>query len=102
MQLRPDASLATPAFIALTLSELAYFTAAGLVIGVTPFFASGPLGSDEAGLGLMAAAFGLTTLVLRPFAGRAADRRGRRPFLISGALLAAIVIGAHALSDDLI
>ena len=32
----PD-RLFTPAFIALTLSELAYFTAGGLVIGVTPF-----------------------------------------------------------------
>lgn len=99
---RADARLLTPAFLALTLAELAYFTAAGLLIGVTPFFVLGPLGSDEAGMGLMAAAFGISTLLLRPFAGRAADRRGRRPLLIWGAVLAAAVIGAHALTDEFV
>ncbi len=92
--------LFTPAFIALTLSELGYFTAAGLVIGITPFFVIGPLGSDEAGLGLAAGAFGVTTLVLRPFSGRLADRQGRRPLLIGGALLSALVIGAHAVTTS--
>jgi predicted MFS family arabinose efflux permease len=87
--------LFTPAFITLTLAELAYFTAAGLVIGVTPFFVTGPLGSDEAALGLVVASFGVTTLLLRPFAGRLADRRGRRPMLIGGAALCAIVLLAH-------
>ena len=94
--------LFTPSFIALTASELAYFTAAGLVIGVTPFFVGGPLGSSEAGLGLAAAAFGAATLVLRPFAGRLADRRGRRPLLVAGALLCATAILGHIWVDDLV
>jgi predicted MFS family arabinose efflux permease len=93
--------LFTPAFIALTTSELAYFTAGGLVIGVTPFFVTGPIGSDEAGLGLVVGAFGITTLILRPFAGRLADRRGRRPLLIGGALLFALVMLAHAVTTSL-
>lgn len=93
--------LFTPAFIALTLSELAYFTAAGLIIGITPFFVTGPLGSDEAGLGLVAGAFGITTLLLRPYAGRLADRRGRRPLLVGGALLCAAVVLAHLAATDL-
>jgi MFS family permease len=91
----------TPAFIALTVSELAYFTAGGLIIGVTPFFVTGPLGSDEAGLGLAAGAYGVTTLALRPFAGRLSDRRGRRPLLIGGATLFALVVLAHTLTTDL-
>jgi MFS family permease len=46
-------------------------------------------------------AFSVTAVVLRPFAGRAADRRGRRPLLIGGALLAGIALAAHALSPNL-
>ena len=98
---RTTERLFTPAFIALTLSELAYFTAGGLIIGVTPFFVTGPVGSDEAGLGLVFAAFSVTTLILRPYAGRLADRHGRRPLLIGGALLCAAVILAHVPSADL-
>jgi MFS family permease len=93
--------LFTPAFIALTLSELAYFTAGGLIIGITPFFVSGPVGSDEAGLGLVAASFAVTTLILRPYAGRLADRRGRRPLLVGGAALVAVVVLAHVATADL-
>jgi predicted MFS family arabinose efflux permease len=93
--------LFTPAFIALTLSELAYFTAGGLVIGVTPFFVTGPLGSDAAALGLVAGAYGVTTLILRPYAGRLSDRRGRRPLLIGGAVLFAVVLFAHLLTTSL-
>ena len=93
--------LFTPAFITLTLAELAYFTAAGLIIGLTPFFVTGPLGSDEAGLGLAAAAFSVTTLLLRPYAGRLSDRRGRRPLLVGGSVLVGLVIGAHAVTTTL-
>jgi MFS family permease len=90
-----DNRLFTPAFITLSLSELAYFAAGGLVIGVTPFFVTGPLGSDEAALGLVAGSYGVTTLVLRPFVGRLSDRRGRRPLLIGGAALYALVLLGH-------
>ncbi len=93
--------LFTAGFIGLGLAELAYFTAAGLTIPLTPDFATGPLGSDAAGAGIAIGAFSLTALILRPLAGRLTDQRGRRPFLIGGALLAALAIAAHALTTDL-
>jgi MFS family permease len=96
-----DERLFTPAFIALTASELAYFLAGGLVIGITPFFVLGPVGADAAGLGLVFGAFGVSTLLVRPAAGRLADRRGRRPLLILGALLCSLVVLAHVAIDDL-
>lgn len=93
--------LFTPAFIGLGLVELAYFTAQGMTIAVTPPFAEGPLGADEIGIGIAVGAFSVTALILRPFAGRLADRRGRRPLLVGGALLAAAAIAAHTMAGDL-
>lgn len=101
MPMTTDDRLFTRPFITLTLAELAYFMAAGLVIAITPFFVLGPLESDEAGLGLAAAAFSVTTLLLRPYAGRLSDRRGRRPLLIGGALLAGAAVLAHAPATEL-
>ena len=96
-----DERLFTPAFVALAAAELAYFTAAGMLISLTPLFAAGPLGADEVGVGVTVGAFGVTALILRPWAGRAADRRGRRPLFIGGALLCALAIAAHTLTGDL-
>ena len=97
----PDERLFTPAFIALSLAELAYFTTAGLLIPITTLFAAGPLGANVVGVGLAVGAFSVTTVVLRPIAGREADRRGRRPLLIGGALLCAIVVALHVVTTDL-
>jgi predicted MFS family arabinose efflux permease len=93
--------LFTPAFVALSLAELAYFTAQGLTIPTTPLFARGPLGSSEAGVGLAVGAFAVTALVLRPYAGRLSDRIGRRPLLVWGALGVAVTLAAHAVVTDL-
>lgn len=89
------ARLLTPAFVALSFSELAYFTAFGLMIPVVPLFAAGPLGAGPAAVGMVVGAFSVTALVLRPFAGRLADRRGRRPLLLGGGLLFTLVTAAH-------
>lgn len=93
--------LFTPAFITLTLAELAYFTAAGLEVPLAPLFAAGPLGADPAGVGLAVGALSLTALFLRPLAGRAADRRGRRRLLIGGALLYALATAGHIVAPNL-
>ncbi len=97
----PAARLFTRAFIALGVAELAYFTAQGLLIGLTPLFAEGELGADELGTGVAIGAYALTALLLRPYAGRAADRRGRRALLIGGATLSALAIAAHAIVPNL-
>jgi MFS family permease len=100
MRRRPG-TLFTPAYVALTLSDLAYFIAGGALIGVTPFFVTGPLGGGPAGVGLAVGAFSVTTLVLRPLAGRWVDRHGRRPLLIGGASLFAVLVLGHLLVTDL-
>lgn len=98
----PPSRLFTPAFIALALADLAYFTAAGILVQVTPLFARGPLGADPLGVGIAVGSFSLTALLLRPWSGRASDRRGRKPLLVAGALLATLAIAAHVVTDDLL
>jgi hypothetical protein len=71
--------LFTPAFIALSLAELAYFMAAGLMIPLTPLFAVERLGADEAGVGLVVGAFCVMALVrFRRRRGRAGPHLYRR------------------------
>lgn len=84
----PRPSLLTAAFVRLSVGDLAYFTAAGVSIYALPPYVTGPVGSDEAGAGLAFGAFAVTALLLRPFAGRLSDTRGRRPLLVGGALVA--------------
>jgi MFS family permease len=99
----PPAStrLFTRAFIVLGVAELAYFVAQSLLIAITPRFAAGPLGADEAGVGVAIGSFAVTALLLRPYAGREADRRGRRALLVGGALRSGVAIAAHAIAPNL-
>lgn len=93
--------LFTPVFVLLALCELAYFTAAGLTIPLTPLFAEGEFGATELWVGITVGAFAVSTVALRPFAGRLSDRRGRRLLLIAGALLCAATLAAHAVAPNL-
>ena len=94
--------LFTPAFIALGVADLCYFTGFGIAIFALPLYVTGPVGGDEAVAGLAFGAFALSALVLRPFVGRLSDLHGRRPFLVGGALLAAVSLGSLALTEDIV
>lgn len=87
-----DDRLFTRAFVLLGVGELAYLTADGMAIYLIPVYAEGPVGAGRAGAGLAFGAFALSALVLRPWAGRIADTRGRRPLLIGGAAVAAVAL----------
>lgn len=85
----------------LSLVDLAYFTGVGVMIPAVPLYAAGPLGADKAGVGLVVGAFSITALILRPYAGRLADRRGRRYLLAGGALAFALIVAAHVFATSL-
>ncbi len=93
--------LLTAAFIRLTLADVAYFTATGVAIYTLPLWVTGPVGSDKSGAGLAFGVFAVSALVLRPFAGRLADTRGRRPLLVGGALLGAVGMLGTAYAETL-
>ena len=94
--------LFSPAFIALGVAELCYFTAAGVAIFALPLYVTGPIGGDDAAAGLAFGVFALSALVLRPIAGRLADVHGRRPLLLGGALLAATSLALMALAENFV
>lgn len=87
--------LVTGAFVTIMLSSLAYFTAAGITIPAVPLYVEGPLGGGDVAVGLIVGVFGVTAIVLRPWAGGASDRRGRRLLVVAGALLAGISIAGY-------
>jgi predicted MFS family arabinose efflux permease len=94
----PGERLLTRGFVLLTVGELVYFMSDGMAVYLVPVYAHGPLGAGGAGAGLAFGAFALSALVLRPWAGRLVDSRGRRPLLVGGAVVAvvALVLTAHA------
>jgi predicted MFS family arabinose efflux permease len=94
--------LVTPAFIRLAIADLAYFTATGVQIFALPLWVTGPVGSDTSGAGLAFGVFAVSALIMRPFAGRLADTRGRRPLLVAGALLCALGAFGTAYAEELV
>jgi MFS family permease len=89
----------TGPFLGVAAASLVYFIADGLTLPIYPVFVAGPLGGDDAALGLVFGAFSISALLLRPFSGRFADKRGRRPLLVGGALLLVIAMLGHIVAS---
>lgn len=99
--MRDSRALLTPAFLAVGMATLLYFIADGITFPVTPLYVVGPLGGDDVSVGLAVGAFSLSALLLRPWVGRVADRRGRRGLLIGGAGLFALAMLGHLVAVSL-
>jgi MFS family permease len=82
---RPHAAFA--GIFAVTLLAL---LSVGAVLPVLPVYVRGPIGAGDVAVGVVIGAYAVTGLIGRPVAGRFADRRGRRPVVVAGTLLAAL------------
>jgi MFS family permease len=82
-----DGSRSFWALFAVTFSGL---LAVGAVLPVLPRYVHGPLGYGDVAVGIVIGAYAVTGLLLRPLAGRLADRRGRKPALLLGIVGAAV------------
>jgi MFS family permease len=80
----PHPGLRFAALFAVTFCGL---VAVGAVLPVLPRYVRGPLGEGDVAVGIVVGAFAVTGLLLRPVAGRLADRWGRKPTVLLGALL---------------
>jgi MFS family permease len=89
--------LLTPAFVAVTVAALAYFTGDGILIPAVPRYTSGPLGGGDVAVGLVVGAFSASAFFLRPWAGGLGDRWGRRPLMLGGAAVFAVSVLGYGL-----
>ena len=71
------------AFITLAVAVFSASMGVGMVAPVLPVHAR-EIGASGAAVGLTFSAFAATQLVVSPFAGRLADRYGRKPFILVG------------------
>ena len=101
MTVEAKPKLITPAFLALAIASLAFFTAGGIVLPVAPRFAKFALGADAIGIGVAIGAFSVAALLLRPFVGWSSDRFGRKPLLVGGTLLTAASLALHLVASNL-
>lgn len=74
-------------FAALFAVTFCGLVAVGAVLPVLPRYVHGPLDSGDIAVGVVIGAYAITGLLLRPFAGRLADRRGRKPTVLLGILV---------------
>jgi MFS family permease len=87
--------LVTPQFVLLGSAGLAYFLAEGMLVPTVPRYVAGRLTGADLAVGLVVAAFSLSALVLRPWAGRLADRHGRSIAMVGGGLVFAGSVAAY-------
>jgi MFS family permease len=85
--LRP--SPANAAFAGIFVVTLLGLISVGATLPVLPRYVKGPLDGGDLEVGIVTGAFAITGLACRPLAGHFADRRGRKPVVILGALLTA-------------
>jgi MFS family permease len=86
MRLRSEWAPFAGIFIVTNLGLLAV----GATLAVLPHYVKDNLNGSDLEVGIVSGAFALTGIVCRPIAGNFADRRGRKPTVIIGALLAAV------------
>ena len=93
--------LVTTPFLLVMLSNFAYFLAVGATLPTVPLFVEGPLGGGSVAVGLTIGVFSLAAVLLRPFTGKVADKRGRRVLIIVGAAIVAASLLGYAVTNTL-
>jgi MFS family permease len=87
---RPSGSHPGLSFAGLFAVTFCGLVAVGAVLPVLPRYVRGPLGAGDLTVGIVIGAYAITGLLLRPVAGRLADRWGRKPTVLLGALLLSV------------
>ena len=97
----PPTRLVSRAFLLVVVAAFGVMLAIGMLLPVLPVYAKDSLGAGDIGVGLAVAAASPTALLLQPFAGRYADRIGRRPLLVAGCLIFGVCVLLYTVVDSL-
>lgn len=84
-------------FVLVTVSTFAYFLGLGALLPTLPRFVEDDLGGGGVAVGVSVGAFSIAAAVLRPFAGRLGDLRGRRVLVVGGAAVFGCSVLAYTL-----
>ncbi len=95
-----DERIVTPQFSLLWTGSFMLFLSFFLLMPTLPLYARA-LGIPESRIGLLSGAFPLAAMLVRPIAGWAADRHGRKPLMLLGALVFAVSSALYAVSHSL-
>jgi MFS family permease len=88
-------------FVLVTLSTFAYFLGMGSLLPTLPRFVEDDLGGGGVAVGVSVGAFSLAAAVLRPFAGRLGDLRGRRILVVGGSALFGVSVLSYTVVQSL-
>jgi MFS family permease len=93
--------LLSQTFLLVALATLTYFIADGILLPAVPLYVEGPLGGGSVAVGIVVGAFSISALLLRPWAGRLSDRRGRRLLMLAGAGIFAFSVLGYQLANSI-
>ena len=77
--------LITGRFLLVMLATGLYFTALGMQLPTIPTYVEDELGGGGIAVGFAAGIFAFSAAIIRPWAGRLGDRKGRRILMVGGA-----------------
>lgn len=89
----------TRVFGTLSFSIFSSVTGVGIVVPLLPVYAS-HLGATGIYIAMIFGAFSLSRLLFIPYFGKLSDRKGRKPFIVSGLLAYAIISLMYIVSRD--
>ncbi len=88
-------------FAIVTAATFAYFVALGALLPTLPRYVEDELGGGGVAVGVVVGVFAVSAAIVRPWAGRLGDVRGRRILISGGSLIMGVSVLGYALTDSL-